>query len=126
LHTAVNTLQRLFAPLIPFATEEAWRWDNDTSIHIAPWPATTNTGGDAQLLSPILEVLSLVRRSKTEAKVSQRAVVESLTVSVPSDQRAALDAGVDDLCRAGSITTISVSDTDGDALSCDVTLAASE
>jgi valyl-tRNA synthetase len=126
LHTAVNTLQRLFAPLIPFATEEAWRWDNETSIHIAPWPTTTNKGGDAQLLSPILEALSLVRRSKTEAKVSQRAVVESLGVSVPSDQRGALDAGVDDLCRAGSITTISVSNTDSDALSCNVTLAPSE
>ncbi len=126
LHTAVSTVQRLFAPLIPFATEEAWRWDNDTSIHVAAWPTTTNAGGDASLLDPILEALTLVRRSKTEAKVSQRAVVESVTVGVPVQQRAAFDAGTDDLCRAGSIESVTISDTTGDSLTCDVTLAPTE
>ena len=126
LHTAVTTLQRLFAPLIPFATEEAWRWDNESSIHISSWPTTTNVNGDSELLNPILDALAQVRRAKTEAKVSQRAVVESVTVSVPSGQRAALDAGIDDLCRAGSIETITVNDTDGDAVTCDVTLAPQE
>jgi len=126
LHTAVSTLQRLFAPLIPFATEEAWRWDNDTSIHVAAWPTTTNAGGDAALLDPILEALTLVRRSKTEAKVSQRAVVESVTVGIPAQQRAAFDAGTDDLRRAGSIESVTINDTSGDSLTCDVTLAPTE
>jgi hypothetical protein len=58
--------------------------------------------------------------------VSQRAVVESVTISVPSSQRTALDAGIDDLCRAGSIETVTVNDIDGDALTCDVTLAPQE
>ena len=126
LHTAVSTLQRLFAPLIPFATEEAWRWDNDTSIHVAAWPTTTDAGGDAAVLDPILEALTLVRRSKTEAKVSQRAVVESVTVDVPSQQRASFDAGIDDLCRAGSIEAVTINDNNGDSLTCDVTLAPAE
>ncbi|MEC8485803.1 MAG: hypothetical protein VXY65_01915, partial [Actinomycetota bacterium] len=64
--------------------------------------------------------------AKTEAKVSQRAVVESVTISVPSDQRATLNAGIDDHCRAGSIETITVNDIDSDALTCDVTLAPQE
>ena len=126
LHTAVSTLQRLLAPLIPFATEEAWRWDNTTSIHIAPWPETTDAGGDPALLDPILEVLTLVRRSKTEAKVSQRAVVESVTVGIPSQRRAAFDAGTDDLCRAGSIESVAVHDITSDSLTCDVALAPTE
>lgn len=126
LHTAVSTLQRLFAPLIPFATEEAWRWDKDTSIHVAAWPTTTDAGGDAAVLDPILEALTLVRRSKTEAKVSQRAVVESVTVDVPSQQRASFDAGIDDLCRAGSIEAVTINDNNGDSLTCDVTLAPAE
>ena len=119
-------MQRLFAPLIPFATEEAWRWDNETSVHVSTWPTTTNVKGDSELLSPILDALALVRRAKTEAKVSQRAVVESVIISVPSRQRTALDAGIDDLCRAGSIEAITVDDTDGDALICHVTLAPQE
>jgi len=31
-------LLRLFAPVIPFATEEAWRWSNESSVHRATWP----------------------------------------------------------------------------------------
>ena len=85
-----------------------------------------NVNGDSELLSPILDALAQVRRAKTEAKVSQRAVVESATISVPSAQRSALDAGIDDLCRAGSIEMITVNDTGSDALTCDVTLAPQE
>ena len=40
LKTALSVLLRLFAPVIPFATEEAWRWSNEGSVHVAPWPTT--------------------------------------------------------------------------------------
>ena len=38
LRTALDTLQRLLAPTLPFAAEEAWSWSHDGSMHIAPWP----------------------------------------------------------------------------------------
>jgi valyl-tRNA synthetase len=125
LRAALSTVQRLFAPILPFASEEAWSWWNDSSVHLAPWPtrsAPTDTAfGDPMLVDAAIEVLTQVRRAKTEAKRSQRAVVDELVVTIPSGQRAALDAGRADLLDAGSITSLTV--LDGDALAVEVTLA---
>jgi valyl-tRNA synthetase len=66
-------------------------------------------------------VLGLVRRSKTEAKVSQRAEVMSLRVSLPAASHAAFDAGRADLLEAGSIRSLTV--VAGEQLDCDVVLA---
>ncbi len=81
LREALSSLQRLLAPFLPFATEEAWSWWHDTSIHAADWPTPSGLGGDPSLVDPTIEALTLVRRAKTEAKVSQRAEVESVRIS---------------------------------------------
>jgi valyl-tRNA synthetase len=121
LETALNAVQRLLAPIIPFAAEESWSWRNDGSIHAARWPTTTGLGGDTAVLDPIIEVLTLVRRSKTEAKVSQRADVASLTVRAPGELHPVIELGRADLCDAGTIKEFRA--VAGEALSCDVVLA---
>ena len=124
LREALSTLQRLFAPFLPFATEEAWSWWHDTSIHAAAWPDASALGGDAALLAPVLAALQLVRRAKSEAKLSQRAEVERVTVSAPAALAAALEAGRNDLSAAGSIAAIDIVGSDGDTLDCNVVLPA--
>lgn len=124
LREALSAIQRLLAPIVPFATEEAWSWWNDTSIHAASWPAPTELGGDARLVDPTLEALTLVRRAKSEAKVSQRAEVTSVAISAPAALHPALTAGQPDLGAAGSIATITIAD--GAELTCEVVLAPHE
>jgi valyl-tRNA synthetase len=121
LLTALSAIQRLFAPILPFAAEEAWSWWNDTSVHVQPWPQQTGSNGDAGLIDPTLELLGHIRRAKTEAKVSQRAEVASLQISAPADTHAALVAGRDDLLEAGSILQFTVAD--ADVLGCAIELA---
>mgnify|MGYP001827988496 FL=1 len=123
LRAALGALQRLLAPVLPFAAEEAWSWWHTTSIHTASWPTPTALDGDPMLIDPVVDVLTHVRRAKTEAKRSQRAAVAAVDVTVPDDPaRAAVVAGTDDLIAAGSIDVLTVAR--GEAFDCAVELAA--
>ena len=121
LGEALSAVQRLLAPVLPFATEEAWSWWNDTSVHTTSWPTRSDLEGDASLIDATIDALTLVRRAKSEAKVSQRAEVASVTIGAPESLHAALDAGRGDLAAAGSIADITIEA--ADELTCDVTLA---
>jgi valyl-tRNA synthetase len=121
LREALSSIQRLFAPIIPFGTEEAWSWWNTGSVHAAAWPTQSALGGDPALIDPAIETLQQVRRAKTEAKQSQKAEVATLTITAPAALHAALAAGEADLRDAGSVATVAV--VTGDALDTDVVLA---
>lgn len=113
LQRALSTLQRLFAPHIPFATEEVWGWWQTGSIHRASWPArsdllsgTTAIDSAEKLLDAVCTVLAAIRRTKTEAKVSQRAEIEHVLVHATSEQIALVQLGLVDLVNAGVAETI--------------------
>ncbi len=124
LRAALSSLQRLLAPFLPFATEEAWSWWHDARVHVSSWPAPTDLGGDPLLIDAPIDALTLVRRAKSEAKLSQRAGVDSVSISAPSDVHAHLEAGRADLAAAGTIAEISIVTSDDGTLTCDVTMAA--
>ena len=125
LRQALDVMLRLFAPFLPFVTEEVWSWWRDGSVHAASWPTanTLATSGDLPLLAPVSEVLAAVRRAKTEAKLSQRAPVEELIVEGPPEALAAIEACRSDLAEAGGIATFTLSE--GTTLSTTVRLAPS-
>ena len=129
LRRALSTIQRLFAPLVPFVSEEVWRWWNDSSVHTATWPQRSEmVAGCSSIdnheadLEAICSVLAAVRRAKTEAKVSQRAEVESLGVTGPESAISAVRAAMVDLCFAGSVRSHSLMG-DGNEIVASVTLA---
>ncbi|MGE5211554.1 MAG: valine--tRNA ligase, partial [Acidobacteriota bacterium] len=125
LREALSAVQRLLAPVLPFAAEESWSWWNDSSVHLAPWPTPSGDAsspfGDPTLADVTIEILTQVRRAKTEAKRSQRAAVATLVVTAPATLHAAIEAGRDDLVDAGSIRDLVV--VDGEEITALVTLA---
>jgi valyl-tRNA synthetase len=50
LRLALSSLQRLFAPFLPFSAEEAWSWWHDDSVHTSSWPLPSGWAGDVSLL----------------------------------------------------------------------------
>jgi valyl-tRNA synthetase len=112
LRQSLDIVLRLFAPFLPFVTEEVWSWWRAGSVHAESWPdaASLGTNGNVSLLDPVSEVLAGVRRAKTEAKLSQRATVDELIVAGPATALAAVEACRTDLAEAGGISEFSLSD----------------
>ena len=129
LRRALSTLQRLLAPLLPFVTEEVWSWWQSGSVHQSQWPTTatlTNglTGGpNEEFLDAICGAIGVIRRAKTEAKVSQRAVVTEASFVTSINAASAITAGWADIADAGSVEKWSISTADTNEITVNVTLA---
>jgi valyl-tRNA synthetase len=101
LRESIDVLLRLFAPFIPFATEEVWSWTHEGSVHTATWPTVSGRAEPSGLLGIVSEALIGIRRAKTDAKASQKTEVTSATISGP----ALLEAAIGDLKAVGRIAT---------------------
>ena len=105
-------LLRLFAPFMPFVTEEVWSWWRTGSVHRAAWPQADDLPAfeaDTQALGHVGDVLGELRRAKTEAKVSQKTPITSVTVTVPEAVLAAAQGAESDIMAAGRVQTWTLS-----------------
>ncbi len=125
LALALSVLTRLFAPFLPFVTEEVWSWWQRGSVHHAPWPEVAEVGAHADAVQDVLtvaaEVLGVVRREKTAHKRSMRSRVALLKVTGPPATLAAVEAARRDITDAGGVDELVVAV--GDALTVEVRLA---
>jgi valyl-tRNA synthetase len=110
LAMALSVQLRLFAPVLPFVTEEVWSWWRPGSVHRNPWPSAPEltVEGDPAVLDAAAEALAAVRKAKSEAKQSMRADVESATVTAPAAQVPLVEAARSDLVDAGRIARLDV------------------
>ena len=113
LRTALHTMLRLFAPFLPFATDEVWSWwqTDAGSIHRSQWPiAEELTDGldasNAPLLGLASSALVGVRKAKSDAKVSMKASVESAILEAPATVLTSLRLLETDLKAVGRIETL--------------------
>ncbi|VXB19376.1 Valine--tRNA ligase [Arthrobacter sp. 9V] len=127
LATTLDSLLRLFAPFLPFATEEVWGWWRTGSVHRAPWPAALEiTDGDTTMLGTVGIALSGIRKAKSEAKVKQRTVVLTASITASEVLVAQLKAGLGDLKAAANAKEITLQSGEGELTVSDVELAPAE
>ena len=116
LAIAIDTFVRLLAPYLPFVTEEVWSWYREGSVHQAAWPTAsdlevTSNGtvegaiedASSVLLGVASEALVVLRRVKSEAKVSPRTPFLEVTVSAPEQTIPLLEDVLEDLAAATKI-----------------------
>lgn len=115
LQVSLSVYLRLFAPFLPFVTEEAWSWWREGSVHRAAWPEASELDGigeDPALMDATGQVLGAVRRAKSDAKVSMRAEVARVAVTADQPSLRRLQLSEPDLMAAAHAKTIEYSEGD--------------
>ncbi len=106
LRQALAILVRLFAPFIPFAAEEVWSWWQEGSVHISAWPEVEEIAfTDSSLMRTTSSALILIRKSKSDAKLSMKAEIETAELAGPE----LLSLIKDDLMAVGKIRELQLS-----------------
>jgi valyl-tRNA synthetase len=111
LRIALHTQLRLLAPFIPFATEEAWSWWQEGSIHRSAWPeaselADFTKGQSPSMLQSASAALMGIRKAKSDQQLSMKAEITSLTIEAPAGKLEELATLEADLKSVGKIDSI--------------------
>jgi valyl-tRNA synthetase len=111
LRIALLAITKLLAPFIPFATEEAWSWWQEGSVHRSNWPVADDLSGfigsqNASLLSLASQALIGIRKAKSDEKLSMKAEITSLTIEAGEPEIESLKLIDSDLKSVGKIDEI--------------------
>ena len=133
LLVALSTMLRLFAPFLPFVTEEVWSWWREGSIHRAPWPTPEEVlascghvedAGGVDALHFATAVLGAIRKKKSEEQRPLKTPVALAIVHAPAGLLALLPLVEADLRASGLIQRLETEA--ADTLQVDVTLVSPE
>jgi valyl-tRNA synthetase len=107
LYTVLRAILGLYAPFIPFLTEELWQQiykptEGCKTLHLTQYPTVNSEyETDVEQMNIALELLKNVRGLRTERKVGNGAKLETLTI--PSDTPSVLHGLIKSAARANEI-----------------------
>ena len=110
LRLGLSVLLRLFAPVLPYITEEVWNWAyaaeaGEPSIHVASWPGAADFEGIAQPDDPgsldvAIECWRSVMKAKADAEVGMGREIETAEIAGNAATLARLAPGLPDVLAA--------------------------
>jgi valyl-tRNA synthetase len=119
LRIALGVFLRLFAPFLPYITDEVWSWryaeeTGCASIHASPWPSAADfpalsEGRNDGIFDLAVEALYAINRSRTGAGVSSAREIKTATLAAIPETFPLLQAACEDIrlaVRAGELLAI--------------------
>lgn len=106
LGIAIENFLKLFAPFMPFVTEEVWTWWKEGSVHLSQWPQSLAVNANREVLHSVSEILTLVRKIKSDAQVSMKTQISTLTIAGPKTLTDRAQLAVVDLQTAARATDV--------------------
>lgn len=108
LYKTILTLSKLFAPIIPFITEEIYQTyfiknEGDFSIHISSWPEFKKEVQPSARFTAFCSLLSSVRQAKTTA---QKAMNSEIILTLDKEYIDMLDEMLEDLKAVTNATKV--------------------
>lgn len=113
LRLGLRIYLRLFAPFLPFITEEIWSWFHDesttyTSIHQSPWPTTKELEhiaipGDPQTFQRASACFAALNKARTQAGQPKRIPIQHLELTAHPEALASITCVWDDIQAATHI-----------------------
>ena len=113
LSWSLKTFLRLFAPIMPFVTEELWAESfasagKEQSVHTTAWPDAAEVScvplpQNGRSFAAAIELIGKIRGAKTEARRNLRWKVKALEISGPPSNHQALQPVLDDVIAGGNV-----------------------
>ena len=127
LEWTLGVFLRLFAPFLPFITDEVWKWHfagkeiagrTTKTVHKAAWPSADEMkdakSGDINVYETAKKVLEAVRIQKAAQKRSVKWPVKTLKIEADKATIKALEASLSDVLIAGCIDRMGLAITEKD------------
>lgn len=110
LGITIHTLLKLFAPFVPFVSEEVWSWWQKGSVHNQTWPKPEEISANKSIgienLELVTKVLAEIRKAKTEKQLSMKAEVLELEIKTKNEEIEIIKKSEKDLIAAGNIKNL--------------------
>jgi valyl-tRNA synthetase len=107
LRIALSVFLRLFAPFLPYITDEVWSWTyaeetGYASIHASAWPSEADfpelsLDGNEGIFDIAVEALYAINRSRSGAGVSSAREIKTATLAAKSEAFPLLKAACEDI-----------------------------
>lgn len=99
LYKGLLTMLKLWAPIVPFITEEVYqenyrKFEEDKSIHVSAWPKFEDNDFDFSSWEKMVEIVSMVRQEKSN---SQKAMNSEINLTLPEEDLKLVSNMVEDL-----------------------------
>jgi len=117
LYNSLLSIHKMFAPIIPFITEEIYdlyfkKFESEESIHLNSWPKSLEITDESVLDAGDLavKVIGLVRKYKSENQMSLKEELEKVVITCNEEDKKLLELVLEDIKSTAKIKLVEYKD----------------